>query len=42
VIDGINLERKNSKFIKFINEVLGKPKLIFAINKKMFEKSKEE
>ena len=42
VLDGINIERKNEDFIKFINKILGKPKLIFAINKDMFEEAKNE
>ncbi len=42
VLDAINIERKSEKFIKFINEILGKPKLIFAIDKNMFEEAKNE
>ena len=42
VLDAINIERKSEKFIKFINEILGKPKLIFAIDKNMFEEAKNK
>ena len=36
IVDGINLEKNNIKFIEFINKIIGKPTHLFIITKEQF------